>query len=396
MRSWAVGLPAGFAVGLLAAAGGALGCSGDKLTHVPAPGTRTDTFAQATAQKVDLLWVIDNSGSMADKQAKLANAFSHFIDEFSRGAVDYRIAVTTTDVFDKTPGGRGTLFGSPGIISSKDADPLALFQTNVKVGIGGSGNEEGLAAAKATLDALSQMTCASMCSAYRSADAQCATDCAASNPPFLRQDAYLYIAVVSDDEDHSASEPEFYVRYLDTIKGLGNVDTVSFSAIVGLSNPPCSARSGVRYAAVSGATGGVTVSVCDSTFDDNVSKLAENAVSLKRRFLLGKAPDTTTLKVDIAYRCDTPRSELSSCATITDGCSGANPESLSLVCSPKQATAVPVDAQHPDGFTAGWSFQCSDNSLFFHRDAASDSVPGLRSQVQATYLPAAKGASCGS
>jgi hypothetical protein len=393
MRSWSVGL----AGGLLAAAGGALGCSGDKLTHVPAPGTRTDTFAQATAQKIDLLWVIDNSGSMADKQAKLANAFSHFIDEFSRGAVDYRIAVTTTDVFDKTPGGRGTLFGSPGIISSKDPDPLTLFQSNVRVGTAGSGNEEGLAGAKAALDALSAMDCPTMCAKYRSTDAQCAADCAASNPPFLRQDAYLYIAVVSDDEDHSASEPEFYVRYLDTIKGLGNVDTVSFSAIVGdLNSPPCSARSGVRYAAVSGATGGVTGSVCDSTFDANVTKLAENAVSLKRRFLLGKAPDTTTLKVDIAYRCDTVRSELSSCATITDGCSGATPDALSLVCSPKQAVAVPVDAQHPDGFTAGWSFQCSDNSLFFHRDATSDSVPGLRSQVQATYLPAAKGASCGS
>ena len=187
------------------------------------------------------------------------------------------------------------------------------------------------------------------------------------------------------------------MRYLDTIKGLGNVDTVSFSAIVGdLTNPPCVARPGVRYAAVSGATGGITGSICDATFDDNVTKLAENAVSLKRRFLLGQAPDVTTLKIEVAYRCDTDRADLSNCATITDNCSGATPDSLNLLCEPKAATVVPVDADHPDGYTAGWSFQCSDNSLFFHRDATSDSVPGLRSQVEATYLPAAKGASCGS
>ena len=108
---------------------------------------------------------------MADKQTKLANAFSHFIDEFSRGAVDYRIAVTTTDVFDKTPGGRGTLFGTPGIISSKDSDPLSLFQSNVLVGTAGSGNEEGLAGAKAALDALAAMDCTTMCSTYRASDA---------------------------------------------------------------------------------------------------------------------------------------------------------------------------------------------------------------------------------
>ncbi len=50
---------------------------------------------------LDLLFVIDNSGSMCEEQERLANAFKDFTslvyDQF-KGNVDYRIAVTSTDI----------------------------------------------------------------------------------------------------------------------------------------------------------------------------------------------------------------------------------------------------------------------------------------------------------
>jgi hypothetical protein len=64
------------------------------------PITTTDSFSvKAPGQdtKVDILFVIDNSGSMADEQAALANAFDAFITKFVDKGVDYHIGITSTD-----------------------------------------------------------------------------------------------------------------------------------------------------------------------------------------------------------------------------------------------------------------------------------------------------------
>ncbi len=51
---------------------------------------------------VDILFVIDNSGSMAEEQARLARNFPAFIAKLDGMGADYRIGITTTDV--KHPG----------------------------------------------------------------------------------------------------------------------------------------------------------------------------------------------------------------------------------------------------------------------------------------------------
>ena len=50
------------------------GCakSADKLVQVPPPGFRQDVFPQDAASKIDLLWVIDDSGSMAPEIGQVA------------------------------------------------------------------------------------------------------------------------------------------------------------------------------------------------------------------------------------------------------------------------------------------------------------------------------------
>ena len=373
------------------------GCGGDKLNHLPAPGTHTEVFDQNAASKIDLLWVVDNSGSMADKQAKLAASFQRFIDAFARGAIDYRIAVTTTDVLGTAPGTAGTFYGTPTVISPTDDDPLAEFQQNIKVGTGGSGNEEGLAAAKLALDLVNQanapilaarQACVAACPAQSAAT--CVPNCQQSHEPsFLRPDAFLHVVFVSDDEDHSGDEAIHYARYLETVKGLGNEAAVSASAIVGQASDSadCTGRAGQKYDDVATYTGGVVGSICDATFDQNLTHLAQNAVGLQRHFLLGSYPELSSLQLVIAYRCDTPTSALTGCQSANNaGCDGQPGSALQLLCVPPPAQQVSVDADHPEGFTAGWSYQCSDNSITFHRDAVIDAVPGLRSQLQVAYL----------
>src|SRR5690606_21598915 len=57
-----------------------------------------EVFSQALQmKKLDILWVIDDSGSMQDKQNALGFNFDAFIKDFMGTKVDFRMAITTTD-----------------------------------------------------------------------------------------------------------------------------------------------------------------------------------------------------------------------------------------------------------------------------------------------------------
>ena len=57
--------------------------------------------------KVDFLWVVDNSASMCQEQASLADSFDEFLKKIQQFvAIDYRIAVVTTDMISPDHKGR--------------------------------------------------------------------------------------------------------------------------------------------------------------------------------------------------------------------------------------------------------------------------------------------------
>lgn len=59
----------------------------------------SDRFTQSaqTSNGVDILWVIDNSGSMSEEQTNLADGANQFFNSLGNAGVDYRLAATTTD-----------------------------------------------------------------------------------------------------------------------------------------------------------------------------------------------------------------------------------------------------------------------------------------------------------
>ncbi|MBN2798316.1 MAG: hypothetical protein JXX28_04150 [Deltaproteobacteria bacterium] len=69
---------------------------------------RTDVFRQNLERAVDLLIVIDNSGSMIEEQESLARNFDALIASFEAANVSWQIGVATTDVDGPT---RGLLVG---------------------------------------------------------------------------------------------------------------------------------------------------------------------------------------------------------------------------------------------------------------------------------------------
>ncbi len=69
-----------------------------------------DSYEQLTLRKVDILWVVDTSPSMAQEQTKLAQNFASFITYLTSAQppIDFHLGVITTDTetstADRAPG----------------------------------------------------------------------------------------------------------------------------------------------------------------------------------------------------------------------------------------------------------------------------------------------------
>lgn len=163
----------------------------------------------APCQTVDLLFIIDNSGSMGDEQLNLVASFSGFIDGIGAllgPGTDYHVGVTTTDAYKwnapqcQTLGGLTVQTG--GALSSGQAcgpfvdgrsfmtildDLTEAFSCAAQVGIEGAGVER-------PMDALAGVL------------ADPLGDTAVCNRGFIREDALLVIVLITDEEDEGDSE----------------------------------------------------------------------------------------------------------------------------------------------------------------------------------------------
>ncbi len=345
-------------------------CGRDRVAEVLPVNARIDTFSQQGAAAVDVLWVVDNSGSMAPRQETLARNMQAFVSRFTLNKTDYRLAVTTTDSFKE----RGRFVGTPAIVTPQTPNPAATFSRNVKVGIDGSPFEVGLETALLAVELQKESNadilkkCQAAC---QPADAACKSTCETKSEfPFLRNGAYLYIVFLSDEDDKGQQDIRFYFRAIETAKGLGNDGTVTMAAIVGnVANNACGAKLGSRYLALSQLTGGEVGSICDDNFAATLRKLATNAVGLRRKFALQERPNPDTIQVEIRYACDVEPEALVACSeTKREACSTASAGELR--CIPKAGEAD------------GWQYDAETNSVVFNGDA----VPGVNSSVSIKYF----------
>lgn len=95
------------------------------------------------------------------------------------------------------------------------------FGRAVRVGISGTGHEEGIQAAAAAVGRDTDRATGQWKPAPR------------ENDGFLRPDASLFMIFVTDEDDKSFGELSYFYRAFETLKGAGNEGMVSISAIVG-------------------------------------------------------------------------------------------------------------------------------------------------------------------
>ncbi|MEL6178367.1 MAG: hypothetical protein AAFS10_05410, partial [Myxococcota bacterium] len=77
--------------------------------------SQDETVQAQGPNKVDILWVVDNSASMCEEQASLRDNINQVVQELDRVGADFQLAVVTTDM--TTPGQLGRFQNQP------DGDP---------------------------------------------------------------------------------------------------------------------------------------------------------------------------------------------------------------------------------------------------------------------------------
>ncbi len=301
---------------------------------------QTDVFHQPDKVKSDVLFVVDNSGSMGEEQTALADNFDSFIQYATTLDVDYHIGVIANEV-NETETGKGDpprdifpgvlmqVSGCPKIITNTTPDVIGCFADTVKLGTCCSDEQE--AGLQAAWMALSPPE----------------VDEPGQNGGFMREDAKLYIICVSDEQDQSKGDPDFYVDFFSSIKGYRNTEMMKVSAICGDSPNGCAtAENGSRYIDVANRTGGIFESICTSNWANALQNLGIDAFAAIREFPLSRPADASTITVTV--------------------------------------NGVPVPQAGSAGGANGWTYYPDTNTVFF----GDGVVPEKGDRIEVSYTAA--------
>lgn len=235
--------------------------------HVPA--AHNDLFEIPENPPVDILFFIDQSPSMRDDQAALADNFEHFIWNMDDVTDDWRIIVIVRD--------NGCT--NADVITSDMPDYLAAFTDAVTAEDDGGDiyTEGGLIVARNALEMTDRGEC---------------------NDGFLRRDALLHIIMVADEPDQSPSSWDVYLA--DIVDKKNDPYLVKFSAVAGDYPWGCisdtnSAEPGTGYYEAVQATHGEYLSLC-SSWSRSAADLADASV-IRSMFPLTRRPDPASIQV---------------------------------------------------------------------------------------------------
>lgn len=234
-------------------------------------GFQSDTFEQSTA-KVDILFVIDDSCSMADEQQALASNFMSFISGATQGAGDWQIGVTTTDLFAQRGVLRAGAPGQPAVLTPSTPNVATVFASNVQVGVTGSGYEQPFACMQAAVTEPNR---------------------SGLNAGFLRDDAALAVVLVTDAIEQSQGTVN---QYVSTLRGLKNnlpeLVNVSVVGPFSAASASCSIE-GIddgRYASIVTATNGARADICTNDWARELTNVSESVFSARKSFSLTGSP----------------------------------------------------------------------------------------------------------
>ncbi len=315
-------------------------------------------FTQSVTQtnvKVDILWVVDNSGSMETSQANVANNFQAFINKFQQTNFDYQIAVTTTEAW-RAPvdnntdlarfrdGTDLTSYSGIKVIRPDTPDLEQTFITNITQGTRGSGDERPWQSLREALSLQANL-----------------------DEPFPRPDALLAVIILADEDDFSHNgnnnvqsvanpydnpilhDPMMYHQFLYNLTNSTDTKSNFIVNAIGIWDQTCLDQLNTTFTGrrilrrvepVVDATGGYKGSLCDD-FTDVLSGITDTILERSTAFQLGREPYIPSIVVKI------------------------------------NGVVIPMDPIN------GWSYEPNGMLIVFHGSA----VPGSSDVVNVTFDP---------
>ncbi len=233
--------------------------------------TVTESFTQAPLPGLDVLFVVDGTGSMAEEQAMLGDAAVVFVSALDDLDVAYQIGVVSMDLADQ-----GALLGVPWILTPSQDDVAGNLAEAMNVGTSALPPSQGLDAATLVL-----------------------SDPLGVNTGFRRADAALHVLFVTDADDSSGDVlgDDPVTAFLAVLAAEQNRTArgARASALVGDLPGGCTgdngtALAGTRYVEVAEGSGGKVASICTGDFGSLVTDMGAVAVEWQVSFPLQADP----------------------------------------------------------------------------------------------------------
>jgi hypothetical protein len=236
--------------------------------------------------KVDVLIMVDNSLSMDLYQSRLAAQASGMIDALNSYAMDYHIAVVTSDSISGGNGGK-FLGSSPKFLTASSPNLKSQLQARINAGTDGHDVEQGMASIKKSLSA---------------------NYLAGEGAGFLRSDALLAVIALTSEDDNSSGSVNDDIAFFETLKpgknskqnwvlnfiGVDSLDSAcSSSTTSGYKEP------GLRWLALANHTGGKIESICESTLAMASENIRSRIVEIMTDFVLDRVPIIDSITVSV-------------------------------------------------------------------------------------------------
>ena len=244
------------------------------------------------SRPIDILWVIDNSGSMNDDQVRLGNNFEIFINQFAsqNQNTDFKMMITSGG-----PGDRQDYFF--GLIPQGKFLDYSLLKADRKGFIDAFKNAVQLPN-----------------NSHRPCDTECGLSASLSYlknyASFFRQDAYLIAIYVSDEDDQSTALPGVFSTtddvmadaYFKAISGLKSSPQlfkafaiVRTSSSIQISN----ANYGQRYIKAAQLSGGKAYDIVNDSFSTIFQDFGSELAKIASQFQLKYPVQAGTVEVYI-------------------------------------------------------------------------------------------------
>lgn len=324
--------------------------------------------------KIDVLWVIDNSGSMASSQKNLADNFPTFIKHFSDKGYDFQMAVTTTQAYLANPIWN-TYYNNtpkPSYYDGLAQDEIARFRDGVAAYGSQVANHSGYyLLTPNTPNLFDNFVINATQGIYgngdeRSLDSMESALTSQLNSGFVRPGAFLAVIILTDEDDFSnpttkhyesydkpLTDINHYVSLLDGLTGSTgasrrfNVSTISIPDQACLDQINNGAQKiGNRVREIADATGGIKGNICNN-FGDELDLISNQIVKLSTQFYLGsKKPIPSSIQVSV--------------------------DNLSY----------PEASSNPQG-DGGWTYSPEANSIVF----SGNYIPAQSANIQVSFDP---------